>query len=295
VGIEDTWGTYVWHVKQSNNGTSWIASRSPLEFARLKSQNEYFPWDTHVRVSIVYDDSLNLKNRAESISYDLDRRLQAVSGIADPVVQEIREELLAAAQGELISHLHEFLDDCYLRILMEVLQSGNQSKLALDRFKVNLNPARYTPLDYEESSGSDQRDAMNWFTIQGLISDIWRTYKFEAFKDKIGMLFRACDYKVNDELQRELAKHVLLRNCIQHHQRQLTADALQAAGLKEFVLLGSDQEKLKIGPGGRIYFSVEEIKALSRRLVELAAGFDSHVGKRVRSVGWIPKESPPNT
>lgn len=30
VGIEDTWGTYVWHVKQSNNGTSWLASSAPL-------------------------------------------------------------------------------------------------------------------------------------------------------------------------------------------------------------------------------------------------------------------------
>ena len=26
VGIEDTNGTYVWHVKQANNGVSWLAS-----------------------------------------------------------------------------------------------------------------------------------------------------------------------------------------------------------------------------------------------------------------------------
>src|SRR5215831_9509881 len=29
-GVEDTWGTYVWHVKQDNNGTSWLASKCPL-------------------------------------------------------------------------------------------------------------------------------------------------------------------------------------------------------------------------------------------------------------------------
>jgi hypothetical protein len=35
VGVEDTWGTYVWCVKQSNNGTSWMASSHPLPFKRL--------------------------------------------------------------------------------------------------------------------------------------------------------------------------------------------------------------------------------------------------------------------
>lgn len=38
-GIEDTHGLGVWHVKQSNNGTSWIASPIPLPFARLLGQN----------------------------------------------------------------------------------------------------------------------------------------------------------------------------------------------------------------------------------------------------------------
>ena len=39
IGEEDTWGTYLWHVKQSNNGTSWIASECPLTFMRLEDQN----------------------------------------------------------------------------------------------------------------------------------------------------------------------------------------------------------------------------------------------------------------
>jgi hypothetical protein len=39
VGAEDTWGVCVWHVKQSNNGTSWFASPVPLEFQRLAEQN----------------------------------------------------------------------------------------------------------------------------------------------------------------------------------------------------------------------------------------------------------------
>lgn len=38
-GIEDTYGIGVWHVKQSNNGTSFLASPVPLPFSRLLEQN----------------------------------------------------------------------------------------------------------------------------------------------------------------------------------------------------------------------------------------------------------------
>ena len=37
-GVEDTWGVGVWFVKQSNNGTAWIASPVPLPFSRLLEQ-----------------------------------------------------------------------------------------------------------------------------------------------------------------------------------------------------------------------------------------------------------------
>lgn len=37
-GVEDTWGLALWFVKQSNNGTAWIASPVPLPFQRLLEQ-----------------------------------------------------------------------------------------------------------------------------------------------------------------------------------------------------------------------------------------------------------------
>jgi hypothetical protein len=32
VGGEDTYGSHIWHVKQGNNGTSWLASEYRLPF-----------------------------------------------------------------------------------------------------------------------------------------------------------------------------------------------------------------------------------------------------------------------
>ncbi len=37
-GVDDTQGVCVWHVKQSNNGTSWLLSPVPLPFGRLLEQ-----------------------------------------------------------------------------------------------------------------------------------------------------------------------------------------------------------------------------------------------------------------
>jgi hypothetical protein len=39
VGIEDTFGIYIWHVKQKNNGISWLASPVELNFDRLMAYN----------------------------------------------------------------------------------------------------------------------------------------------------------------------------------------------------------------------------------------------------------------
>jgi hypothetical protein len=37
-GVEDTWGVFVWFVKQQNNGTAFLASPVPLPFSRLLEQ-----------------------------------------------------------------------------------------------------------------------------------------------------------------------------------------------------------------------------------------------------------------
>lgn len=40
-GVQDTYGVCVWHVKQMNNGTSWLVSPVPLPFERLLQQNRW--------------------------------------------------------------------------------------------------------------------------------------------------------------------------------------------------------------------------------------------------------------
>jgi hypothetical protein len=289
-GIEDSWGTYVWHVKQSNNGLSWIASNSPLNFARLRNQNENLPWDTHLPASIVYTDCLALKTNAEQLARDVVRKLKALAGLKGRVIGDIRDELLIVTQGEMVVQLNEFLDDCYLEVLQEVFSEGNRSRLTLGKFKASLNPGRYIPNAQDGEPSAPDADGAEWFTMRGLIRDIWLSYKFEAFRDKTQMLFRACEYKIDPLLQQELKKHVQLRNCIQHHQRRVTEESLEMAGVQKFALIAEDGKSVQFGAGDKISFSAKEIIAFARVLVQLASAFDTHVRKRVRSLAWVPRK-----
>jgi hypothetical protein len=286
-GVEDTWGTYIWHVKQSNNGTSWLASDAGLDFGRLGEQNERWPSDTHVRTGIMFTACIGLTRRVKQIMSDLTRRVKALEQVSDPVLGEIKEELLITTQGQIVGQLNYFLDDCYLEVLMDVLKNGNTSALPLGKFKASFNPKVYMPT--EENSERDDPEAGQWFTIQGLIRDIWWSYKFEAFDSKTSMLFKACEYLPPQEIQREVIKHVLLRNCVQHHERGVTPDALRRAGIAELTVVQGDGSVSKLGPSARVSFSLAELTNFSDSLVKLAVSFDEHTRKRIRSITWVPQ------
>ena len=83
-GVEDTWGTYIWHVKQSNNGTSWLASGAALNFDRLGEQNERWPSDTHVRTGIMFTACIGLTRRVKQITASR-RSVTAISVAKDGV------------------------------------------------------------------------------------------------------------------------------------------------------------------------------------------------------------------
>ena len=286
IGIEDTWGIYVWHVKQSNNGTSWLATDENLTFKRLREQNETERWIARSPVSIMFAPGESLIKQTQKVLQDLSRRLKALTRISNPVISEVREELLTVAQGDLVAQLNYYLDDCYLQLLIEIFENGNVSGLQLGRFKANLNPQAYIPA---LSNGEDERESEvgQWFTMKGLIRDIWISYKFEPFKTKAELLFKACGFQGEPDLNRELTKHVQLRNCVQHHDRHVTKDSLRQAGLKEFTLLQNDKSNQRITAGSPIKFTLKELTAFGDVLAKIASAFDKHAQKRIRARYWI--------
>ena len=281
VGIEDTWGTYIWHVKQSNNGISFLGSSRSLDFARLADQNrDHGAIRPRGRpVNIVETGVSCLRRDVGSLKTQLAENLRHVRSLpSGKPVEAISGDLLIYYQGLMVRFLTEFLDDCYLRFLIEVFNNGNKSKIQLQKIKVQLDPDRYLPDENEDCSIDDS--GTQWLTLQGMVTDIWKAYKFEPFKQKVQHLFGAINFKLEDPLRAELMKHVVLRNCIQHHEGQLDKDSLRQCGVAKVVLrkAGGTYE---LKDWQKIVFTEEELLHFSDLLDQLAVTFNSYVDKRL--------------
>lgn len=222
-GVEDTWGRYIWHEKQTNDGISFLANSYPLEFARLAEQNRDYGEISKPRgnpINIVETGVSCLLKDIQSLKTQLSENLHQVRSLpTGKTVDSIVSDLLIHYQGLMVRAMSEFLDDCYLRFLIEVINNANKSKIKLQKAKVQIDPHRYLPDEYLDYPIGDE--GSQWLTVQGLISDLWKTYKFEPYKTKVQKLFGAVDFKLEDTERAELMKHNVLRNCIQHNNGKL--------------------------------------------------------------------------
>lgn len=218
----DTYGTYVWHVKQRNNGTSWIASTEQLFFNELLAQNRRAPQGVPVHILFVEcrgaikslrDTSRNTIKRLASIR-DLENKHEDL---------KLESVILEHAYCDLVQQFHHFLDACYLVLLQESLQEGNYYKI-----KLRLPKAKFS----FDTEGIDApylmgADAENWLIKNQIISSIWHAFKFEPFNEKIKSIPKSVGLKWDPRLIEYLKQAVAVRNCFQHHSGQLHQDALR--------------------------------------------------------------------
>ena len=256
--------------------------------ARLAEQNRDYGEIAKQRdrpVNIVETGVSCLRRDVQSLKAQLSENLRHVRSLpAGKAVDSIVSDLLIHYQGLMARALTEFLDDCYLRFLIEVINNGNKSKIKLQKAKVQIDPNRYLPdedPDYPVGDAGSQ-----WLTVQGLISDIWKTYKFEPYKMKVQMLFGAIDFKLDDTVRAELMKHVVLRNCIQHHEGKLDKDSLRQCGVAKVTMrkVGGTYE---LKTWEKIVFMEEEVLHFSDLLEQLAVEFSEHVDNRIPTRAYV--------
>lgn len=287
VGIEGTCGTYIWHVKQNNNGISFLASDAPLDFERLREQNKDFTSIVSTKnlipISIIEIDVewfIKAINDVETNSKKSKEFLSAMS--SGDITETIRRNLNIHYQSVLVRYFQEFLEECYLQFLIEVVEIGNPHRIKLKKSQVRIDFLSHMPEPGEEG---DEETINSALTIRRFISDIWKAYKWEPFKNKIDMLFKSIDYIINDDLFYEIRKHVIIRNCMQHHQGSLDRDSLKQ--------LGRDRIEMK-ETGGIYHIEVwktitiaeEEVHSLCTSLRMFAEDFHNHVKQRIPTLHY---------
>ncbi len=178
----------------------------------------------------------------------------------------------------LVRSFQEYLDSSYLQFLIEVIRDGNQYKLKLKKSQVKLNPIDYLPPeDFEEENLIDLKMIdPHFFTINGLISDMWQAYKWEPFKQKTDMLFKSVDFKPDINDLNEIKKHVILRNCIQHHEGIVDRDTMKQLGVDK-VKMKKEHGIYEISAWEKINIDEHELFSLIDILMKLNNEFHQFV------------------
>ncbi|MDX6158390.1 hypothetical protein SIA70_20075 [Bacillus subtilis] len=283
-------GHWVYHVKQQNNGTSFIASSLYLPFPELLNQNvsKYLkskPDDTNEPVNvegrnIIQYEVDDFKKDLHSYKDNIEKELRAINEISNQKIkEEIEEKILGYNQCMIIQLLQNFMDDCYLQLLIEVLENGNKSKLKLAKKNIKLDFNKHV---YKDMDGDD------WLTITNIISDVWDDFKRTGFTDKLSRLTKPLDYemsKQDKELRHEIIKHVIIRNCIQHHNWQLDRDSLNFSlpNTDSIEVMSDENSTIKINMSKRIKLSKTELYEIIDKLNLFAETLSSRVGEKVKT------------
>lgn len=270
--LEDTFGSYLWYVKQNNNGISFIGSRFRLKFPRLLDQNQNTEYT--VPENIIED---QVKRFTEKLSIQCDAFENEVKQILTSMSSSegILIKIYGYTQCQVIAQLAEFIDDCYLEILLEVLQRGNKSKIKLRKSAIKIDLSKHK--NHEE--GFDD-EASEWMTLQMLISDIWSSFQFEPFDEKLEKLLTAVDYKMDPELKSFIRKHIFIRNCIQHHDWKLDGSVKKMLGQKS-IKIWNGGTPIEIYEWKTITLTTGEIGLLYENIKRFIADFNAHIDKRV--------------
>jgi len=289
IGIdEDTYGFCLWHVKQLNNGTSWIASPNKLSFKSLEDQNNS---DSILSgftkpESIIQGDIDSFKSRLKAERESFVNQVEMLRKLehGKPICDDILATLYGFTQNQLITLLNDLMDYCYLRFLSEGISHGNKA-IKLRKMNLSANPDAFFPEDIEDID----EDGIHWFTVQALISDFWKAYKFLPFKDKFENLTKAVEYKPDVAIRDMLFKHIVIRNCIQHHDWQLEKTSLTQLG-RHNIVIASPSKPITVNAWGKIVLTLEENLKLFEVINNFSSDFGKHVDKFIKTRVYAREE-----
>ena len=95
---------------------------------------------------------------------------------------------------------------------------------------------------------------------------------------------------IEDEYQNikeEIYKHVLIRNCIQHHQWQLDGDSLKNFGKNKITVLNDKGKRIEIREWKKIYLSINEIENLIENVNQFIKQYDGYIKTRIKTRDFL--------
>lgn len=272
----DTWGDYIWHVKQSNDGISFLGFNYEIQSARLLDQNPIFvnEYGEQTPISIT-------RNHEEGFIYQLKEKIELLDEVKvhidnSTISNKLISLNLGYIQNDIIAELNDFIDECYLEFLVHVLSENNPDGIKLRKMNVKIS------LD-SISQNLSEGISDHWLTIHQIISNIWKDFKFLSFKDKFKEIMQCIDFTYSEKNIREINKHIVIRNCIQHHNGQLEQTSLKGLGLEKIYILGDEGKKIEIKKWKKILLTYTEVKSLIGILSDFCFCYSNHIKQRIKT------------
>lgn len=261
----------------------FLTSISPiqLDFRRIEKQN---PWEERLLkegwipenfINIVVEPFLkdileskeNIAKQTTSIYSKLDNKEDEWAIVAD---------LLKHHQGQIVAKFYSFLDYCYLHFLQSVILDNNPHSIKLQKSSARLSLAGYQPQNRPHLENSE------FWTLSGLITDLWNAYKFEPASKKMDMLFKSIDFALSNEIKGLINKHIEIRNCVQHHENTLIPDSLERLGTQIMTIKSSNSEnQITIKKWENITLTDVELFDLCDKLLLMAQEFSNYIDVRI--------------
>ena len=236
-------GKYVWHAKQLNNGTSFLAYKGDFPFISDDWQQTKFEENYFKKMIDGFNDNLN----------DYENNLNKI----DKVDSDLKRILLNGIHADIVSNFNDFLNDFSLDIFHELVMYNNPYKLKIN-YKPNINLSFKNVAEQTDSLPEGTYDE-NFVFIYSLIQSLYDNFKFEPYEKRINVVCRAFDFDFFPNYGNQLRKQIEFRNAFQHRQGQLDKKSYNAIGMK--VEIKQEDGTLKeIKPWDEIVLTVEEIK-----------------------------------
>lgn len=262
----DTCGRYVWHVKQDNNGISFLGYIENEVEQEIKYNQKKLDEETITKSISAY--MLDEIKRTRILLSDLNKTKE------EGIIDSLYHITLNALQNQIIAGFIDYIDEIYLEYAEHVLGQNNPDGIKLAKTKVNL------PLD-TISDGIEDGYMDSWLILKSIVSALWKDFKFWKFSDKFREICRCIDFNCPDDIRRMIVKHVEIRNSIQHHGGQFTADSSKVIGQNYLILLDDDNTERRINVWGDITLSICEVKELLGALEKFTDLYEKQVEKRM--------------
>ena len=274
---DPNFGEYIWHVKQNNNGTSFLGFQDEWQSARLLDQNPQIEKDGSFfsPESLVNRQKQGFLEAIKEKSKQLDEIIRIFHEKCFDAM--LKNMMLSHIQNDVIAIFSDFIDEVYFELAHAVF-FGKKANVKLTARDIKLN--------LEKINDSQ------WLTIHEVVNGVWNSFKFLPFKQRLNEILRAIDYKYDESEVKKFIIHNEIRNCFQHHMGVLVNEELQKMGLKKLKIRKDNNKFIEVEAWNKVELTIAEIKDIIISMEKFVNHYELNLKSKIKIRNMFVKKQP---